>query len=207
MNDFESYLNNIKIMAAEEGYDSLDETYVEHLRARYFGEDVIIGRSKRVVLRELKESDLEVLCGLQDAAKEPSLEAFIKDSYEESLYALKSYITTMYPLYDYGIWAVESACDGSFLGLCGIGNREVHGQNYTDLGYYICPGHRRQGLATECVEIVLNYAKKYLEFSVIYAIIKEENRISEGILCKFDFEVIDKHENVRVYQKKLGELQ
>lgn len=207
MKDFESYLETIKQMAAEEGYDSLDETYVEHLRARYFGEDVIIGRSKRVILRELKESDLKVFLRLPDAAKEPSLEAFIKDSYEESLHAMKSYITTMYPLYDYGIWAVESVCDGSFLGLCGIGNREVNGQNYTDLGYYICPGYRRQGLATECIEIVLDYAKKYLEFSVIYAIIKEENRISEGILCKFGFEAIGKHENIRVYQKKLGELQ
>lgn len=207
MKDFESYLETIKQMAAEEGYDSLDETYVEHLRARYFGEDVIIGRSKRVILRELKESDLKVFLRLPDAAKEPSLEAFIKDSYEESLHAMKSYITTMYPLYDYGIWAVESVCDGSFLGLCGIGNREVNGKNYTDLGYYICPGYRRQGLATECIEIVLDYAKKYLEFSVIYAIIKEENRISEGILFKFGFEAIGKHENIRVYQKKLGELQ
>ena len=83
MKDFESYLETIKQMAAEEGYDSLDETYVEHLRARYFGEDVIIGRSKRVILRELKESDLKVFLRLPDAAKEPSLEAFIKDSYEE----------------------------------------------------------------------------------------------------------------------------
>ena len=145
--------------------------------------------------------------GLPDAAKEPSLEAFIKDSYEESLHALKSYIATMYPLYDYGIWAAESISDGSFLGLCGIGNREVNGKNYTDLGYYICPQYRKHGLATECIEIVLDYAKKYLEFSVIYAIIKEENRISEGILCKFGFESIEKHENIRVYQKKLGELQ
>lgn len=207
MTDFESYLDTIKEMAAEEGYDSLDETYVEHLRARYFGEDVIIGRSERVILRELKESDLEVLVRLPDAGQEPSLEAFIKGSCEESLHALKSYIRTMYPLYDYGIWAAESVRDGSFLGLCGIGNREVSGREYTDLGYYIRPEYRRQGLATECIEIVLDYARKYLEFSVIYAIIKEENRISEGILCKFDFEVIKKHGNIRVYQKKLGELQ
>ena len=35
MKDFEKYLNEIKKMALEEGYDSLDETYVEHLKARY----------------------------------------------------------------------------------------------------------------------------------------------------------------------------
>lgn len=207
MNDFKSYLDTIKKMAMEEGYDSLDETYVEHLRARYFGEDVMIGKSSRVLLRELKESDLQVLYYLQDSGKEPSLEAFVKDSYEESLEALKSYIDTMYPLYDYGIWAAESVSDGSLLGLCGIGDREVNGKKYTNLGYYICPPYRRQGFATECIQIVLDYAKKYLEFSVIYAIIKEENRISEDILCKFGFHIMEKHQNVRVYQKELGELQ
>ena len=60
-NEFESYLNNIKQMAAEEGFDSLDEIYVDHLRARYFGEDVVIGRTSRVILRELKMTDFESL--------------------------------------------------------------------------------------------------------------------------------------------------
>ena len=60
-NEFENYLNSIKQMAAEAGFDSLDEIYVEHLRARYFEEDVVIGRTSRVILRELKMTDLESL--------------------------------------------------------------------------------------------------------------------------------------------------
>ena len=68
-NEFESYLNNIKQMAAEEGFDSLDEIYVEHLRARYFEEDVVIGRTSRVILRELKMTDLESLYRFEDAGK------------------------------------------------------------------------------------------------------------------------------------------
>lgn len=205
MSNFESYLDTIKKMAAEEGFDSLDENYVEHLRARYFGEDVVIGRTERVLLRELKESDLEALYGFEDAQKEPVLEAFIRESFEESSNALKTYISTMYPFYDYGIWGVESIAEGSLVGLCGLGQAEVDGENYTDLGYYICPKYRNQGFASECIEIVLDYAKNYLEFPVIYAIIKEENRISSGILRKFGFQCIKLSENILVYQKKLEE--
>ena len=83
-NEFESYLNNIKQMAAEEGFDSLDEIYVDHLRARYFGEDVVIGRTSRVILRELKMTDLESLYRFEDAGKEPILQAFIKETKEDT---------------------------------------------------------------------------------------------------------------------------
>ena len=189
-NEFESYLNNIKQMASEEGFDSLDEIYVDHLRARYFGEDVVIGRTSRVILRELKMTDLESLYRFEDAGKEPILQAFIKETKEDTEAHLSAYITNMYPLYDYGIWAVEKVETGEMIGLCGLGQTEVKGECCTDLGYYICPKCRKQGFATECIEIVLDYVKNYLEFSWIYAIIKEENRISEGILRKFGFSEI-----------------
>ena len=82
--EFEDYLNSIKQMAAEEGFDSLDEIYVEHLRARYFEEDVVIGKSSRVILRELKMTDLEALYGFEDAGEEPILQAFVKETKEDT---------------------------------------------------------------------------------------------------------------------------
>ena len=160
--EFENYLNNIKRTALEEGFDSLDETYVEHLRARYFEEDVIIGRTSRTILRELKMEDLEALYEFEDAVNEPVLQAFIKEDKKTSEIYLHAYIQNMYPMYDYGIWAVEEKESERLIGLCGLGQSEVKGEFCTDLGYYICPKWRNQGIAAECIQFVLDYVKNYL---------------------------------------------
>ena len=205
--EFLEYLKTIENIAKEEGFESLDETYKAHLRARYFGEDVIIGQTERILLREMKMSDLEAFYSFSDAGDEPVLQAFLKGTYAESEKNLKAYIENMYPMYDYGIWVVESIDDGEVIGLCGLGQAEVKGEFCTDLGYYICPKWRKRRFAYESIEIVLDYVKNYLEFPCIYAIIKEENRISKGILRKFGFVYQEASESpegkVCVYQKDM----
>lgn len=207
--DFEQYLEKIRQIAAEEGYDSLDETYIVHLKCRFFGQDVIIGRTSRIILREMKMADLEAFYRFSDVETEQVLNSFLKDSKENSKAHLQAYITNMYPMYDYGIWTVESVEDGEVIGMCGLGQIEIDGAECTDLGYYICPKCRKQGFASESVEIVLDYAKNYLEIPLIYAIIKEENRISEGILRKFGFEYqkqcMIQEQKISVYEKVLTE--
>lgn len=209
MKNFEQYLCEIKKIAEEEGYTSLDETYVEHLKSRYFGEPVIIGESDRIILRELKLTDVDGFYEFEDADTEEVLCSFVKESKEASEMHLKAYVQNMYPLYDYGIWAVELKNTKEVIGLCGLGQTEIKGEYFTDLGYYICPKWRNQGIAGECVEIVLDYAKNYLEFPYIYAIIKEENRISKGILRKFGFQFTESWEKpegkICVYRKDLLE--
>ena len=202
---FEKYLDELKQIAREEGYDSLDEQFTERLRARYFGLDVVIGQTARVTLREMKMTDLEAFYAFEDALEEPVLQAFLKESKEASEEHLKAYLETMYPLYDYGMWTVEKQNTGEIIGLCGLGRMECQEAECTDLGYYICPKWRNQGIATECVEFVLDYAKNYLEFSEVYAIIKEENRISAGILRRFSFEYMSRMGENIVYCKKLAD--
>ncbi len=207
--DFLEYLATIEYIAKDEGFETLDETYKAHLRARFFGENVVIGKAERVTLREMKMSDLEAFYDFDDMGQEPVLQAFIKDSYEESVMHLKAYIENMYPMYDYGIWTVEKNDTREIIGLCGLGHAEVKGEYCTDLGYYICPKWRKQGFCSECIEIMLDYVKNYLEFPFIYAIIKEENRISKGILRKFGFKYQEMCErtdgNVSVYRKDIGD--
>ena len=207
--DYLDYLAIIEKIAKEEGFENLDETYQSHLRARFFGENVVIGKGPRVILREMKLSDLEAFYGFADAGEEPVLQAFVKASFEESREYLQAYIANMYPMYDYGIWTVEQIETGEIIGLCGLGQADVKRELCTDLGYYICPKWRKRGFARESIEIVLDYAKNYLEFPFIYAIIKEENRISKGILRKFGFESVEMWETpegrVSAYQKDLTE--
>lgn len=205
---FKKYIGELKELAVQEGYDSLDETFVSHLKNRFFGQDVVIGESARVFLREMKMSDLEAFYGFGDVLTEPVLRPFIKETFESSREHLQAYIKHMYPLYDYGMWTVAEKKSGEIIGICGLGNSDCQEAECTDLGYYICPKWRNRGFASECIEIVLDYAKNYLEFPLICAIIKEENRISEGILRKFGFRFVKHSENsdgkISVYQKELG---
>lgn len=160
-------------------------------------------------MRELKLTDVDGFYEFEDADTEEVLCSFVKESKEASKMHLKAYVQNMYPLYDYGIWAVELKNTKELIGLCGLGQTEIKGEYFTDLGYYICPKWRNQGIAGECVEIVLDYAKNYLEFPCIYAIIKEENRISKGILRKFGFQFTESWEKsegkICVYRKDLLE--
>ena len=205
MKDFETYLSEIKRIAVEEGYDSLDETYIAHLKARFLGKPVIIGKTDRIILREMRAADADAFYKFDDAGSEEILSAFIKESKEASREHMQAYIDHMYPMYDYGIWAVELRDTKEIIGICGLGQAEVKGECCTDLGYYICPKCRNMGFASECIKIVLDYAKIYLEFSNIYAIIKEENRISKGILRKFGFQYQRRYKEFMIFQKNLKE--
>ena len=205
MKDFEEYIVGLEKMAAAEGFESLDETFVEHLKGRYFGLDVVIGESARISLREIKMSDLEAFYAFEGALEEPVLGAFLKDTKAESEAHLQAYIEHMYPLYDYGMWTVVEKNTGEIIGLCGLGHSEYLEAECTDLGYYICPKWRKKGIATECIEIVLDYAKNYLELPYVYAVAESQNTISQNILHKFGFlKVLEKtFEQIFVYNKKL----
>lgn len=201
--NFEEYLDRIREMAKTEGYDSLDETYVEHLRARYYGKDVVIGTGARITLRELKVSDLEAVYKFNDARTEPVLKAFIKETREESETYLQAYIRHMYPLHDYGIWAVELSETREVIGLCGLGQLEISGEEYTDLGYYISPEYRGRGYASECIRITLKYAKEYLELSEIYAKVEKHNQRSKYLLRKCGFFAVCDSEGFLFVRKSL----
>lgn len=201
-NGFEEYLECIRKIAKAEGYDSLNEIYMEHLRARYYGEDVIIGKGRRILLRELKLSDLETIYKFEETEAEPVLKAFIKETKEESRENLKAYITYMYPMYEYGIWAVELLDTKEVIGLCGLGHFLEKQEEAVDLGYYICPKFRKKGYASEGIEIVLEYTGNYLELPIIYATASAENRISRKILKKFGFSLMGEETFQRVLCEK-----
>ena len=113
---FEKYLKDLKRIAAEEGYDSLDEQFVKRLESRYFGRDVIVGQTARTILREIQMTDLEAFYAFEEALEEPVLQSFLKGTKEASEEHLKAYIETMYPMYDYGMWTVVEKESGEIIG-------------------------------------------------------------------------------------------
>lgn len=204
--EYLQYIGEIKESAHRLGFASLDEDFEQHLRCRFFGEDVVIGRSERLFLRELKPIDLDEMYRFTDAGTEPVLEAFLLESREQSEHFLENYIESMYPFYEYGIWAVVGD-GGELIGLCGLGNPQIRGEQCVDLGYYIRPKYRNQGYASEAARLAVSYAEDYLELPCLYAVVKTDNPVSVRLLCGLGFADIsipeDGKQGICVYQKRL----
>ncbi len=204
---FETYLKEIEKIAAEEGYDSLDPVYAEHLRCRFMGEPVMIAESKRLRLREMCPSDLESFASFGDAWCSEILRPLLGSGPEEADGLIRSYIRTIYPFYDYGMWTVERKEDGAIVGICGLGNCRIGEMAVTDAGYYIAPEYRRQGYGEESTRLAITYAKEYLELPELYIVIEGENAPSKALAEKLGFvrvmtdEVLERQR--QIYQKQL----
>ncbi|MGN0335110.1 MAG: GNAT family N-acetyltransferase [Lachnospiraceae bacterium] len=208
LKDYKNYLDNIKNYAAEEGCAELDPIFEEHLRCRFFGEEVLIAESDRILLREMKISDADFFLAFSDAWTEEVLCPFIKNTPEETKEYLRSYIDTMYPLYDYGMWSVVLKDTGTVIGICGLGTYCSAEAVFTDLGYYICPEFRRKGFAQESAALTLQYAADYLKLPEIYAVIRNENEKSAAFAEKIGFEKIKMEDftdpNLQIFRKNLN---
>ena len=54
-----------------------------------------------------------------------------------------------YEQHGFGLWAVEHATTGTFIGDCGLTYQSVAGRSLLEVGYHLDTRHRGRGLATE----------------------------------------------------------
>lgn len=140
---------------------------------RHNGLPWTIAETKRLIIRELAVADIERL--------HPEL--FIRmgeDGKREKLSGAVartlSYIEKIYSLYGFGIWAIVDKSSGEIIGKAGL---DVKNENdFPELGYHIIEERRREGLATEALRAVLEYAKKELNIDKICCNIENDNAAS-----------------------------
>ena len=120
---------------------------------------------------------------------------------------LWSYIRNRYPFYGYGMWTVEDKETGQVIGRAGLEEREIDGEEYTELGYMIHHLYRRNGIGLEICQAILEYAKHTLYIEEIHAFAHENNVASKKLLEKLRFEfcekVLDKNGVLCHYRREL----
>ncbi len=163
---------------AIESATDIDYNYIKRIYNRYYGYDNEIIVTKRLILRETKLEDYQTFIEIyddEDVRKyNPPLEE--KD-------ALKAYINTVYPLYDYGLWTVVRKEDGSIIGRAGI-------ENGDELQYMIKKNERNKGYGSECVAAIIKYAREELQMEDLRAKIHPDNLPSIKLNKKFNFKLI-----------------
>lgn len=168
-----------------EGWESITPAYLERVYRRCRGLPWQILETKRCLLRETIEADVDAFYRIY---AEPSITAFMENLFadrEEELRYTADYRKNMYEFYGYGIWSVILKETGEIIGRAGLDMRR--GFEEPELGFVIGVPWQRQGLAEEVCRAILRYGKEELGFTTVRALTEQENEASLVLLKKLGF--------------------
>ncbi len=187
-----------------ESLEGIDGRYLEEWMQRLQGLPARIACTKRLVIREIAEGDMEALIrifGQQEEADRAGTEIFTEEG-------LLAYMRTAYRLQGYGLWSVLH--QGEIIGCCGfapfepaadrtadgIGNSQVSGSlsfegaggsSILELQYMVGAAYRRQGFGTEMCQAALAYARERLNVKEVWVRIRRGNTASLALAKKLGF--------------------
>lgn len=178
-----------------ERIQEMDLQYAERIFQRYQNLPWKIAETKRCIIREMTEEDLD---GIYQVYASPSITRYMEGLYEDrekELEYTRSYIQNAYTFWGYGIWVIERKEDGKLIGRVGFNMRD--GYREPELGFVIMESEQKNGYACECCKAVLKLGKEEYEFDKVQALVKKENLASINLCNKLGF----------VYQEKVREGQ
>ncbi|MBR5596206.1 MAG: GNAT family N-acetyltransferase [Lachnospiraceae bacterium] len=170
---------------AIENLEEIDFTYFEKIYLRYLGLPWKIAETKRCIIREMTEADLDDVYNVYNGKSITKyMEGLYEDRQEELEYT-RSYIQNAYTFWGFGTWIIEKKEAHSIIGRIGLNMRE--GFEDIELGFVIMEEEQRKGYALECCRAVLILAKEEFEFERVQALIHEGNIASVGLCKKLGF--------------------
>mgnify|MGYP003312056108 CR=1 FL=1 len=182
--------NFSKAPYAIETIQEIDLLYAERIYQRFQNIPWRIVETKRCMIREMTEADLDAVYEVYAA---PSITKYMEGLYEnreEELEYTRSYIQNAYTFWGYGTWVIERKSDRKIIGRVGFNLRD--GYEEPELGFVIMESEQQKGYAFECCEAVLKVGKEEYEFEKVQALVKEGNEASVNLCRKLGFEYQEK---------------
>ena len=136
------------------------------------GEFMII-ETKRLILRDYKESDYE---GLRAIICDAETMKFYPHPYDGKGvrrwidWCMESYIQN-----GFGLWAMELKENGEFIGDCGVSLQKIDGEFLPEIGYHVNKKYWRKGLAKEAATAVRDWLFTYSEYDRAYSYMNKNN--------------------------------
>ena len=142
----------------------------------------IVARTDRLILRDLTLDDVD---SMHEILGDPvAMEHYPAPKTRPETETWIGWALGSYERNGFGLWAVERAADGAFLGDCGPMLQPVDGVLVPEIGYHIVRREWGRGYATEaaiaCREIVLGR----LGFGRVVSIVAPENLASRRVAEK-----------------------
>lgn len=89
-----------------------------------------------------------------------------------------------YEKFGFGLWALEIASTGQFIGDCGLTYQDVQGKPELEIGYHILHTERRKGYATEAAQACLRYAFDNIPCTQVCSIVRPDNTASVTVAAR-----------------------
>lgn len=186
-------------------FDDATEELLELVVRRYLGLPWHIGRTRRLLVRELVKEDALLI---------PEEEYGAEEALFRSPEMLELYRKNQYGFYEYGTWALVRREDGALAGLAGVTNPSLPDEMETclkglaedmsgagqplwtcpwlELGYHIFRPWRRRGYAAEAARAIAAYSHEVLG-ARLCALVHRDNqasrRVAEGLGMKCVMEI------------------
>ncbi|MGN0306976.1 MAG: GNAT family N-acetyltransferase [Lachnospiraceae bacterium] len=206
LNDKNQEEKTLQFPYAAEGLKEMEFSYLDRVYRRFHRLPWQIGETKRCIIREMEEADLDALYELYaDESISRYTENLYEDREKEREY-IRSYIDNAYAFWGFGTWIVERKEDHKVIGRVGFNLRQ--GYEEPELGFVIGKPYQHQGLAYEVCKESLVIGRRDYGFTAVQALVQEENQIS-GKLCQklgftFGKKVIEQGRQYLLYQIQLA---
>ena len=174
-----------------------DADFFEKCFERLAGIPWKIAETKRLLIREMCEEDLELLYTIY---RDPEITYYTENLYEDrekERQYIRDYIRYIYSYYGYGTWLLFQKETGELVGRAGLNPRP--GFDETELGFLIAKKFWRQGYATEACLKIIEIAGNVFEMARLQALVEKENTASVSLLKKLNFQY---YEDVEIDHKK-----
>ena len=159
------------------------------------------GPTTRLTFREMTPADIEAMAGLLG---DPEVMAFYpRPKTRAEALAWIAWNERLYREHGFGLWLLEDAATGAFVGDCGLTLQEVGGRTEVEVGYHVVAALQGRGYATEAALATRDFARDVLGLDRIVAIIDPGNapsrRVAEKIGLAVEREVDWSGKRVLVY--------
>jgi len=91
------------------------------------------------------------------------------------------WVLSAYAKHGHGLFAVERASDGAFLGQCGLMPQTVEGEALVEIGYLFKSKHWHRGYATESAIGCRDHAFGALKLPKVISLVRPENGPSRAV--------------------------
>lgn len=147
-------------------------------------QDLLPGRTARLLLRELRDGDAPFILELLASA---SFRRWIGERGVHDLATARAYIAqgpgASYARHGFGLWLIERRVDAAAIGLCGLLRRD--NLDDVDIGYALLDRYSGHGYALEAARECLAWARRR-GLTRVVAIVRPDNQRSIALLERLD---------------------
>jgi len=140
----------------------------------------------RLVLRPLRESDLEALAAIY---ADPQVMRFLGGprTREDARTGL-GWMIAAHHEQGFGLWATTLRVDGTLIGRCGILVQDVAGHTEHEIAYLLGSQWWGRGYATEAAAAIRDHARAELGLGRLISLIDPENEPSKAVATRIGME-------------------